>query len=319
VPAVHTATDPVIVFDHVKHATRRGFLRRPEPLFDDLSFAVDAGEAVGVLLRPGTGKTALVKLATGGWTSSAGAVSVLGLPPSGEPGRVTGRIGVVVQERIRWWQDIPLEDALRMLADRHGMTPSTSEPRLVELLQRLELTRFARTPVGELSVGRRRRTELAAALLPDPDILVLDDPTRGADPGSKERLRSVLRQEHRLRGRTVLVATSDLMDIEALCPRMLVLADGRVGFDGAVTALNERLGTERVLVVDLVEPADPIDDLPGTELIAVEAGGMRQHLGIAPGRASTRTVLAQVLARATVRNLTLQEPDVGELVSRLSR
>lgn len=311
--------DPTVSFERVSLTPREGLLRRRRPLFHDLSFSVGAGEAVGVLLPPGAGKTELVKLATGHRVPSGGSVTVLDVPPDAEPERLIGRVGAIVNERTGLWRDVPLEDTFRMLARHYRMPTAESERHRAELLERLQLDRAARTPMEELTLAQRRRAELIGALLPDPEVLILDEPTRDLDAASRERLRSVLRQENRVHRRTLLLVTSDLAEIESVCRRLLVVVDGRIGFDGAVAALNERLGTERVLVVDLLEPAAPLDDLPGTELISVEAGGLRQRLGIAPGRTATAAVLSEVLSRTSVRNLTLQEPDVDDLVRRLSR
>ncbi|MBT0767723.1 ATP-binding cassette domain-containing protein [Kineosporia sp. J2-2] len=313
-PAPSGAPRPVVAFEQVSYSVRRGFWRRHSTVFDGLSFSVAAGEAVGLLFPPGAGKTSLVKLATGHCSPSFGSISVLGHKPYTGHAELAGRVGAIVNEHSQLWFDVPLGESFTMVCRLLELPDGSAD----ELVERLELGRALRTPVGNLTPAQRRRAELVAALLPDPEVLILDEPTRGMDAGSKERLRSVLRQENRMNGRALLLATSDLADVESLCPRLLVGVDGRIGFDGDVPALTELLGTERVLVVDLLAPTAPLDDLAGTELIAVEAGGLRQRLGITPGRGSTAKVLAEVVARAPVRNLSLEEPDVSELVRRLT-
>ncbi|GLY13329.1 methionine ABC transporter ATP-binding protein [Kineosporia sp. NBRC 101677] len=317
-PAQAAEAEPAVAFDHVAFTLRTGWRRRRRQLFDSLSFTVTPGEAVGLLLPEGAGKTSLAKLATGMTRPGFGSVHLLGLDPVQAGLESAGRVGAIVNEHSHLWPDIPLEDALGLLARHLGLAEqaATLRPRL--LAERLELTRVLRTRVVDLTVAQRRRAELVAALLPDPELLILDEPTRGMDAASKERIRSVLRQENRMNGRTLLLLTSDLADVESTCPRLLVGVEGRIGFDGNVPALTELLGAEKVLVVDLLAPAGPLDDVPGTQLIAVEAGGLRQRLGITPGHTTTAKVLADVASRARVRNLTLQEPDVAELVRRLT-
>ncbi len=317
-PAQEPSPSPVIAFAHVSFARRTGLLRRRRSLFDSLSFTIQAGEAVGVLLPAGAGKTDLVKLATGHITPSFGAVSVLGHSPATEAAILTGRVGAIVNEHSHLWLDVPLGDSLTMLSRYLDIPEPKAGARRSSLVERLELTRVLKTPVGDLTPGQRRRAELVAALLPDPEVLILDEPTRGMDAASQERLRSVLRQENRLNGRTLLVASSELSDVESLCPRLLVGVDGRIGFDGDVSTLTELIGTERVLVVDLLRPIEPLDDLPGAQLIGVETGGLRQRLALIPGRVTTAKVLAEVVSRAPVRNLTLEEPDLSEMVRRLA-
>ncbi|GLY27567.1 ATP-binding cassette domain-containing protein [Kineosporia sp. NBRC 101731] len=313
-PPTQASTRPAIAFGHVGLAPRRGLFRRRQWLFDGLSFTVAAGEAVGVLLPPGAGKTSLVKLAGGHSSPSFGSLSVLGLRPATAQRELTGRVGTIVNGHSQLWLDDLLGDSLTLLCRFYDVP----DHRARELSERLELTRVLKTPVEHLTPAQRRRAELVAALLPEPEVLILDEPMRGMDAASKERLRSVLRQENRMHGRTLLLVTSDLADVESLCHRLLVGVEGRIGFDGNVSALNELLGTERVLIVDLHRPVAPLDDLPGAELIAVEAGGLRQRLGIAPGPVKVSKVLANVVARAPVRGLTLEQPDVAELVRRLA-
>jgi ABC-2 type transport system ATP-binding protein len=317
-PALETSSSPVIAFAHVSFGRRTGLLRRRRQLFDSLTFRVQAGEAVGFLLPSGAGKTDLVKLATGHITPSFGSVSILGLSPATESAELTSRVGTVVNEHSHLWLDVPLGDSLAMLGRYLNVPEPQSSVRRAGLVERLELTRALKIPVGALTPGQRRRAELVAALLPDPDVLILDEPTRGMDAASKERLRSVLRQENRMNGRTLLVASSELSDVESLCPRLLVGVDGRIGFDGDVSTLTELIGTERILVVDLLHPIEPLDDLPGAQLIAVETGGLRQRLALTPGKVTTAKVLADVVSRAPVRNLTLEEPDLSEMVRRLT-
>ncbi|GAA3603115.1 ATP-binding cassette domain-containing protein [Kineosporia mesophila] len=313
-PTQPASTRPAIAFGHVGLEPRRGPLRRRHRLFDGVSFTVAAGEAVGVLLPPGAGKTSLARLATGHCAPSFGSISVLGLNPGTAQRELTGRVGTIVNEHSQLWLDDLLGDSLTRLCRFYDVP----DHRARELSERLELSRVLKTPVEDLTPAQRRRAELVAALLPEPEVLILDEPMRGMDAPSKERLRSVLRQENRMHGRALLLVTSDLADIESLCPRLLVGVEGRIGFDGNVSALNELLGTERVLVVDLLRPVAPLDDLPGADLIAVEAGGLRQRLGLVPGQVKISKVLADVVSRAPVRSLTLEEPDVTELVRRLA-
>ncbi len=184
---------------------------------------------------------------------------MLGHTPSRDQRELGGQVGVIVNEHSQLWLDELLGGSLTMLCQYHDVPAD----RATELSERLELNHVLHTPVSDLTAAQRRRAELIAVLLPDPPVLILDEPMRGMDAASKERLRSVLRQENRMNGRTLLLATSDLADVESLCPRLLVGVGGRIGFDGGVGELNDLLGTERVLVVDLLTPIGPLDDCRG--------------------------------------------------------
>ena len=137
------------------------------------------------------------------------------------------------------------------------------------------------------------------------------------DAAGRDRLRACLEQEHRSYGRTMLITGRALADVDRLCERVLVLDAGRLAFEGSLPELNQKVGAQAVLVVDLTEPGRPLDDLPGTDLLAVEAGGLRQRLGLRPGSSNPQQVLAEVTSRVEVRDVTLLELRLDDVVSRL--
>ena len=161
------------------------------------------------------------------------------------------------------------------------------------------------------------RAEIAAALLHSPQLLILDEPTIGLDVLSKQRLREVLVAERRDRGTTLLLTTHDMGDIERLCGRVLVVDHGRLAFDGTLPGLAATVGAQRMLVIDLAEPTPDLDDVPATTLVASESGGLRQRLAFDAEATNPAAVLALVAARASVRDLTIEEPDIEDVVRRI--
>jgi ABC-2 type transport system ATP-binding protein len=124
--------------------------------------------------------------------------------------------------------------------------------------------------------------------------------------------------EHRVRGRTLLVATADLADAESLCPRLLVADHGRVAYDGTLRTLSLKIGGQRIMTFDLVSPQPVLDDVPGTELIRLAAGGLRQQLAMTPGETTTARVLADVATRVEIRNFSVQEPALDDVIRLLA-
>ena len=282
-----------------------------------VDLTVRAGEAVGYIGANGAGKSTTIKMLTGILVPSSGTVRTCGLDPVRHRRDLARQIGVVFGQRSGLWWDLPLAESFRVLGALHRLPDSVWQARRDELVERLELASFLTTPVRQLSLGQRMRGEVAAALLHSPRFVVLDEPTIGIDVLSKERLRVFLREERVAHGTTLLLTTHDMGDIARLCDRVLVVDHGALVFDGTLPGLVARVGAERVLVVDLTEPVAPLTDVPGTRLVGVEGGGLRQRLSFSPESTTAPEVLAAVSRRADVRDLAIEEPDVEEVVRRL--
>jgi ABC-2 type transport system ATP-binding protein len=284
---------------------------------DGITFSIEPGECVGYIGANGAGKSTTIKMLTGILVPTTGRVRVCGLDPVAQRTTLARRVGAVFGQRSQLWWDLPLRESFRLLAAIHRLPAPAWQPRLAECVELLEMDPFLDTPVRQLSLGQRMRGEVSAALLHSPDLLVLDEPTIGLDLLSKERLRGFLVRERAERGTTVLLTTHDLPDIERLCDRILVVDHGRVAFDGSLPGLVARVGAERVLVVDLAEPGAPLTDVPGTTLRAVEADGLRQHLAFRSEETSAAAVVAAVTARVELRDLSITEPAIEDVVRRL--
>ncbi len=304
--------------------TAAGRLRRQRRVVravDDVTFALRRGETVGYIGANGAGKSTTIKMLTGILTPTAGEVRTCGLHPVQQRRTLARHIGVVFGQRSQLWWDLPLRDSLRILAALHRLPPAQAREREAELVDRLELGAFLDQPVRQLSLGQRMRGEVAAALLHSPDLIVLDEPTVGLDVLSKERLRVFLREEHAAHGRTLLLTTHDMDDVERLCERLLVVDRGRLVYDGDIAGLVARVGARRVLVVDLAEPSGPLEAVvaavPGSTLLGVEAGGLRQRIAFSPAAVTAADLLAAVTRVAPVRDLSIEEPDIEDVVRRL--
>ena len=300
--------------------TRAGRLRRARrttTAVDRVSFTVRRGETVGYIGANGAGKSTTIKMLTGILVPTSGAIRTCGLDPVGDRRRLARRIGVVFGQRSQLWWDLPLQHSLRLLAAIHQLPEGAWQRRAGELAERLELGGFLHRPVRQLSLGERMRGELAAALLHEPELLVLDEPTVGLDVLSKERLRVFLREELAATGGTLLLTTHAMDDVQRLCDRLLVVDRGRLVHDGDLPSLVALVGARRVLVVDLADPAGPLDAVPGTVLVGVEGGGLRQRLAFSPETTTAAAVLAEVSKVAVVRDLSIEEPDIEDVVRRL--
>jgi ABC-2 type transport system ATP-binding protein len=301
-------------------ALRREFRRKrgvPLVAVDAVTLSIQPGEAVGLLGPNGAGKSTTIKMLTGILVPTAGRVRVCGLDPVRHRRALARRIGVVFGQRSQLWWDLPLAESFALLRAIHRVPEAGYAHRLDECVELLGLAPFLSTPVRQLSLGQRMRGELTAALLHAPELLILDEPTVGLDLLSKERLRSFLARSNTAGGVTLLLTTHDLVDVERLCHRLVVIDRGRVLVDGPLEALRRRFGGARRLVVDLAEPHPALTGLPGVLDVTVEADGMRQHLAFAAEQTSAAELLAAVAARVAVRDLSIVEPSIEDVVRTL--
>ncbi|MDP9282106.1 MAG: ATP-binding cassette domain-containing protein [Chloroflexota bacterium] len=282
----------------------------------DLSFSVERGTILGYIGPNGAGKSTTVKMLTGILVPTAGRVSVAGLVPWEDRVDLARRIGVMFGQRVQLWWDLPLLDSLELLQHMYRVPPDRFRQSLASLREALDLDPFLRTPVRQLSLGQRIRGELAAAMVHEPEILFLDEPTIGLDVVAKQRVREFLLRANRERGVTVMLTTHDLADIERLCSRILIIDHGRLIYDGDVNALKERYGPERVLVVDLEDSQPPLQ-VEGGRVIKVE--GPRQWIAFDRARTSAAQLAAAVATRASLRDLTVEEPEIDDVVRRIYR
>ncbi|WP_250280009.1 ATP-binding cassette domain-containing protein [Frankia sp. Cppng1_Ct_nod] len=295
---------------------RAGRLRRERvdvQAVRDLSFRIAPGEMVGYLGPNGAGKSTTIKMLIGILVPSSGHLRVAGLDPSRQRMELARRIGVVFGQRTTLWWDLPLRDGFDLLRHIYRIPADRFRENLDRFVDLLDLASFLDTPVRQLSLGQRMRGDLTAALLHDPEIVYLDEPTIGLDVVSKTAVQGFLTELNRERGTTVLLTTHDMTDIEQLCPRVPVIDHGRLGFDGLLRDLRDRIGGERTLVVDLAGPCPPIE-VDGARVVRVD--GPRQWLGF-PASASAAPLVSAVVDRYPLVDLSIREPAIEDVIARL--
>ena len=280
-----------------------------------IDFRVAAGEFVGYAGPNGAGKSTTVKMMSGILLPSAGRVEVCGLVPYRERKRLARRMGVVFGQRTQLWWDLPLQESFELVGHLYRIPAADRLRRLRRLEDVLALGPLLPVPVRSLSLGQRMRAELAAAVLPAPQVLFLDEPTIGLDVEAKAAVRDFLGELNRTEGTTVILTTHDLDDITRLCSRLMIIDHGRLIYDGTVEALRTAYGTTRVLVVDLATD-EPLE-LAGA--VPVRAEGRRRWFQFARDEVSAAELIARLLATNEVADLTLEEPDIEDIVRRIYR
>ncbi|MFF5131305.1 ATP-binding cassette domain-containing protein [Streptomyces syringium] len=302
------------VFDVRRKA---GFLRRERHqvrAVDGIGFTVPRGEMVGYIGPNGAGKSTTIKMLTGILVPSGGRLRVAGIDPSRERTRLARRIGVVFGQRTTLWWDLPLRDSYGLVRRMYRIPDARYRANLERCVDLLDLGALLDVPVRQLSLGQRMRGDIAAALLHDPEVLYLDEPTIGLDVVSKAKVREFLREVNAERGTTVLLTTHDLTDIEQLCKRVMVIDHGRLVYDGGLDGLHAVGESERTLVVDLERELPPIEGVPGARTVKVE--GPRQWLAFAAGQ-SAAPIVAAVAERYPLVDLSVREPDIEAVIAKM--
>jgi len=308
--------EPIVAVE----ALTRVFRRRGAPdltALDAMTFRIAPGESVGYIGANGAGKSTTIKMLTGILAPTSGTARTIGLDPMRGRRELARRVGVVFGQRSQLWWDLPLRESFDILAAIHRIDPQRAARRIARLVDLLDLGPTLEQPVRSLSLGQRMRAEVAAALLHDPELVILDEPTIGLDVLSKARLREFLIQTRREHGTTLLLTTHDMGDIERLCDRVLVVDHGRLAFDGTLAGLAGTVGARRVLVVDLDRPSEPLHGIPHTQWLSSEGEGVRQRLAFDPADTTAAAVLAAVAERVTLRDLSIEEPDIEDVVRRI--
>ncbi|MYV38471.1 ATP-binding cassette domain-containing protein [Streptomyces sp. SID1328] len=295
---------------------KTGFLkreRREVRAVDSISFTVARGEMVGYIGPNGAGKSTTIKMLTGILTPTSGRLRVAGIDPSRERTRLASRIGVVFGQRTTLWWDLPLSDSYRLAHRMYRIPDARYRENLARCVELLELGDLLDVPVRQLSLGQRMRGDIAAALLHDPEVLYLDEPTIGLDVVSKAKVRGFLKELNAERGTTVLLTTHDLQDIEQLCSRVMVIDHGRLVYDGSLTGLHAAGEGERTLVVDLERELPPVE-VPPARVVRVE--GPRQWLAFPAGQ-SAAPLVARLAAAYPLVDLSVREPDIEAVIAKM--
>ena len=281
---------------------------------DQVGFTLQEGELVGYLGPNGAGKSTTIKMLTGLLVPTAGELRVDGFVPWKERSRYVARIGAVFGQRTTLWWDLPVMESFELLRPMYRIPPQAFRRNLNEFIALLEMEPFLHTPVRSLSLGQRMRADLCAALLHEPRLVFLDEPTIGLDVVAKERIRQFIQHINRERGVTVLLTTHDLSDVERLCERVMILDHGSVLYDGTLNVLNQRFESDWSLVVSLTEDYEDVC-LPG--LPPPEREDHRAVYRFDHRKFASAELIQQLLPRFRISDIEVRRPALEETIRRI--
>ena len=279
----------------------------------EVSFEIGMGEVVGFLGPNGAGKTTTLKMLTGLIHPSSGKVRVANHIPFRRQASFLQKITLVMGQKQQLLWDLPALDSLKINAAVYGISNQDFRHRVGELTEMLALEGKLNQPVRKLSLGERMKAELLAALLHQPQVLFLDEPTLGLDVNAQLGVREFLREYNRHTGATVLLTSHYMADITALCQRVLVIHQGQLIYDGSLEGLLERFAPYREVKVELAQQL-PIQKLSTYgELEAVE--GLQVRFLVR--REELTSTVSRILAELEVRDLSVTEPPIEEVIGRV--
>lgn len=229
------------------------------PAVNDISFNVKQGDMVGYIGENGAGKSTTIKMLTGILTPTSGEVIVNGMDPHKDREKFVRTIGVVFGQRSQLWWDIAVQESFRLLKKVYKVSDEQYDSHMGHVIKTLDIEPLLDKPVRKLSLGQRMRCELAAALIHNPPLLFLDEPTIGLDVLVKLKIREFLKEINEKYNTTILLTTHDLTDIEALCERVVMLDDGKIIYDGALKSLKEKWGEGKEIEFQFLEEVDLAD------------------------------------------------------------
>jgi ABC-2 type transport system ATP-binding protein len=281
---------------------------------DGVSFDIQAGELVGYLGPNGAGKSTTLKMLTGLLVPTDGKLLINRRVPWRERKAHVATIGAVFGQRTTLWWDLPVIESLELLKHIYKIPTVRFRRNLGEFRELLELDAFLDTPVRSLSLGQRMRADICAAMLHDPVLIFLDEPTIGLDVVAKEKIRQFIRHANQERKTTVLLTTHDLSDVEKLCQRVMIIDRGRLLYDGDLDTLRRRFGGKRELVVDFAEEY-PSVVVEGAEIVARD--GAQATYRFERGSVAASELIGRLSERYRIQDLQVREPDIEDTVRRI--
>ncbi|MBI2823230.1 MAG: ABC transporter ATP-binding protein [Planctomycetia bacterium] len=279
-----------------------------------IDLQVEQGEFVAFLGPNGAGKTTTLKLLSGVITPSGGTARVMGHVPWKRENAYRRRFALVMGQKNQLWWDLPAQESFRLHQQIYLIDPARFERTRDELVELLGVANLLKQPVRELSLGERMKMELIAALLHSPEVLFLDEPTIGLDVIAQHNIQAFLRHYQQLRRITILLTSHYMKDVAALCKRVVIIAQGRIIYDGSLSGIIDRFSHHKVIT--LLFPGDdrmPSDLARYGEVVEEFAPKVKLRVP----RKNVPDVLAGILARHAIEDVSVEDPPLEEVIAEM--
>ena len=298
---------------------------------DDISFTIQDGEIVGYIGSNGAGKSTTIKMMTGILNPSSGTCLVDGIDPSKNRKENAQNIGVVFGQRTQLWWDLPLSESFTILKEIYDVSDEAYEEQMTFLNRVLELEEFFDRPVRTLSLGQRMRADLGAALIHNPKVLYLDEPTIGLDLVVKDNIRHAIKEINEKYQTTVILTTHDIGDIEELCSRIIIIDEGKKIYDGTLENLKDTYGKRRKVTMEVRKPEtlkelklfQKIQGVNGVQITendyesVLDTDSKTYTVSFDKQKIQVPQILSAVMELTEVTDIKLQETELAEIVKEI--
>lgn len=281
------------------------------------TFSIEPGEIVGYIGPNGAGKSTTIKMLTGILMPTSGKIIVNGRIPFKNREINAQRIGVVFGQRTQLWWDIPVSETLSLMRYIYKVPDNQYKENLKIFSEVLGLGEFIHTPVRQLSLGQRMRADICCALLHNPDILFLDEPTIGLDFVVKEKIREFIREINKTRGTTMILATHDMSDIERLSTRVMIINYGEIMYDGDLNSLRRKFGSEEIITADILSEIEDINELQKLGVSDFQHINNRIIIKYNSDKVNSSTVVGWLMNRTRTNNLSIMEIQIEDIIRRM--
>ena len=278
-----------------------------------INLQIEVGEAVGIIGPNGAGKSTLIKMMVGILQPTAGTLYVNSKVPYKHRKQNAKNIGVVFGQRTQLWWDLPMEDTLKLHREMYEIPDAIYKRNIEKFDKTLGICSFWQQPVRQLSLGQRMKADLAVALLHDPKLLFLDEPTIGLDVMAKKQVRDFLKS---INGDnvTIILTSHDLKDIEEICPRVIMVNHGSIVIDTSLSEIKAKVSEQKISVTFAEQPKS-IPVLEGCKLVSQEGDTFIFQMDSL--KCSFTDFFAAVGSKNGIENISVQNIDIDEIVRKM--
>lgn len=301
--------------------TVKGLIKREYEIksaVDNISFSINRGEIVGYIGPNGAGKSTTIKILAGILVPTSGKVRVNGLIPYKSRIENAKKIGVVFGQRTQLWWDIPVSESLNLMRYMYRISDDQYNSNIKLFSDILDIHKFINLPVRQLSLGQRMRADLCAALLHNPDIIYLDEPTIGLDVMVKKSIREFIKEINRERDTTIILTTHDMSDIEKLCSRVMVIDHGNIMYDGSLEQLKSQYGSNEMLSIEIESSANSnVEELYEQGVDEIKNDGSKIIVKYNKSVINSSAIVSWLMERFKVRDFIVYGTEIDEIIRQM--